>query len=662
MDALRNASRLFFALAFVVALGCTSSPTEPKGSGGTPQTPKPPPPTVSFSVSVTANPTQLTEGSPSASNIVVNVVRSDGQGPADGSVVHVTTTLGGFGSIGGPNAVDLQLVNGRAAAALFPSATDTGTAAVTATFTPTGSTTSFTGAANVRISQAATFFISSVSPGVGNPNGGDTVQILGGGFVAPVRVTFNGATATVKSTTGSAITVATPSAAAAGVSVGVGQTAPVTVAVTINLNKPNQLMDSIPQGFTYSLGGGTQQPSVFSVTPTLGTNDGGTVVTILGDGFEAPVQVLFGLGTSATSFNGVEATVQSVTANKIVVVTPAATGFGSNLRNTVVNLLVKNVNSGFSTVASQVFKYGTNVQITAMSQGSGSAAGGTRVAIDGSGFSAPVAVSFTFSNVSVAQQVVSVTGTQIVILTSPAPIPAQCPANGLISSTAVSETNISTGDGATASIGFNFAVDQPVVSSVSPISANNGAATALTITGSGFTGSSQVIFGDPASGITVAPTSVSADGTTIKVNVPTEPTSFFPTAACGTGGTMMLRTTLSITVTNSDDRCTSTFRNGFTLIPDESCHVPQPTPPVANFTAQVLNAATHTMQFLDSSTNTPTSWSWDFGDPASGVVLNTSTAQNPSHTYTAAGNFTVKLVACNAGGCSAQKAAVVAVP
>jgi hypothetical protein len=651
MDALRNASRLIFVLALVTALGCTSSPTEPKGSGGTPQTPKPPPPTVSFSVSVTANPTQLTEGSPTASNIVVNVVRSDGQVPPDGSVVHVTTTLGGFGSIGGPNAVDLQLVNGRASAALFPSATDTGTAAVTATFTPAGATISYTGAANVRISQAATFFVSSVSPGVGNPNGGDTVQILGGGFVAPVRVTFNGATATVKSTTGGAITVVTPSAAAAGVTVGVGQTAPVTVAVTINLNKPNQLMDSIAQGFTYSLGGGTQQPSVFSVTPALGTNDGGTVVTILGDGFVAPVQVLFGLGATAASFNGVEATVQSVTSNKIVAVTPAATGFGSNLRNAVVNLLVKNVDSGFSTVASQVFKYGTNVQITAMSAGSGSSAGGTRVAIDGSGFSAPVAVSFTFSNVSVAQQVVSVTGTQIVILTSPAPIPAQCPANGLISSTAVSETNISTGDGATANIGFNFTVVQPVVSSVNPSSGVAG--NLITITGSGFTGSSQVIFGDPVSGITVAPTSVSADGTMIRVTVPSEPLSFFPTTACGTNGTMSIPVAISITVTNTEDRCTSTFRNGFTLAPsDGSCrNQTPPTAPVASFTSQALPSPpspAHTMQFVDTSTGPPTSWSWVFFDN----VTASSNQQNPSHTFAGPGTYSVKLTVSNANGSS----------
>ncbi len=50
------------------------------------------------------------------------------------------------------------------------------------------------------------------------------------------------------------------------------------------------------------------------------------------------------------------------------------------------------------------------------------------------------------------------------------------------------------------------------------------------------------------------------------------------------------------------------------------------------------------MNFTDSSTNSPTAWSWTFGDS------NTSTVQNPSHTYTAAGSYTVALTATNAGG------------
>ncbi len=43
--------------------------------------------------------------------------------------------------------------------------------------------------------------------------------------------------------------------------------------------------------------------------------------------------------------------------------------------------------------------------------------------------------------------------------------------------------------------------------------------------------------------------------------------------------------------------------------------------------------------FTDQTTGTPTSWLWDFGDGA------TSTQQNPFHTYTAGGSYTVTLVA-----------------
>jgi PKD repeat protein len=121
---------------------------------------------------------------------------------------------------------------------------------------------------------------------------------------------------------------------------------------------------------------------------------------------------------------------------------------------------------------------------------------------------------------------------------------------------------------------------------------------------------------------------------------------------------------ISINVQNLDTTCVGTLRNGFLLSPtDGSCRVTQPPPPaapVANFTAQVLNAATHTMQFIDSSTNTPTGWSWDFGDGS--PITPANSQQNPSHTYAAAGNYTVKLVASNAGGSSPQKAIVVAVP
>jgi PKD repeat protein len=51
-----------------------------------------------------------------------------------------------------------------------------------------------------------------------------------------------------------------------------------------------------------------------------------------------------------------------------------------------------------------------------------------------------------------------------------------------------------------------------------------------------------------------------------------------------------------------------------------------------------------TVVFTDQSTNTPTSWLWDFGNGQ------TSTVKNPSANYTAAGSYTVKLTATNASG------------
>jgi large repetitive protein len=67
--------------------------------------------------------------------------------------------------------------------------------------------------------------------------------------------------------------------------------------------------------------------------------------------------------------------------------------------------------------------------------------------------------------------------------------------------------------------------------------------------------------------------------------------------------------------------------------------------PVASFTANTTSGlAPLTVQFTDTSSNTPTSWLWDFGDG------NASTDQNPVYTYAVAGNYSVSLTATNAAG------------
>lgn len=49
------------------------------------------------------------------------------------------------------------------------------------------------------------------------------------------------------------------------------------------------------------------------------------------------------------------------------------------------------------------------------------------------------------------------------------------------------------------------------------------------------------------------------------------------------------------------------------------------------------------IQFTDLSNNNPTNWFWDFGDG------NTSTLQNPIHSYASAGLYTVTLMAAKDG-------------
>lgn len=67
--------------------------------------------------------------------------------------------------------------------------------------------------------------------------------------------------------------------------------------------------------------------------------------------------------------------------------------------------------------------------------------------------------------------------------------------------------------------------------------------------------------------------------------------------------------------------------------------------PIVNFSANVTSGISPlTVSFNDSSTNSPTSWSWNFGDNTTSIL------QNPSHTYQNTGTFTVSLTAGNTGG------------
>jgi len=99
--------------------------------------------------------------------------------------------------------------------------------------------------------------------------------------------------------------------------------------------------------------------------------------------------------------------------------------------------------------------------------------------------------------------------------------------------------------------------------------------------------------------------------------------------------------TVSLTATSATDSYTETKTDYITVSTGGGGGT---NAPVAAFTANKTSITEgESIQFTDQSTNTPTSWSWDFGD-------STSTQQNPSHTYNTAGSYTVSLTATNAIG------------
>jgi hypothetical protein len=71
------------------------------------------------------------------------------------------------------------------------------------------------------------------------------------------------------------------------------------------------------------------------------------------------------------------------------------------------------------------------------------------------------------------------------------------------------------------------------------------------------------------------------------------------------------------------------------------------TPAAAFSTDRFITLIPQPITGTDTSSNTPTSWQWSWGDGTANA-----TTQNPSHSYSRPGFYTINMEACNAGGCS----------
>ncbi len=240
-----------------------------------------------------------------------------------------------------------------------------------------------------------------------------------------------------------------------------------TVDVTVTTPGGTSGLSSADQ-FTY-----VPAPAVTGLSPAGGPEAGGNVVTITGTGLAGATAVAFG-GTSGAHFT-------VVSDDQIIATVPAGTG--------TVDVTVTTT-AGTSTAGpGDRYTYLPAPTVSSVGPSSGPAAGGTSVAITGTGFTGATVV--TFGGQAAVFTVGSATG---ITATAPA-------GTGTVD---VVVTTLGGASAITAADRYTYvAPPRPVVTSLSQSSGPTAGGTAITITGSGFTGTTAVTFGSRAATYTV---------------------------------------------------------------------------------------------------------------------------------------------------------------
>ena len=123
-------------------------------------------------------------------------------------------------------------------------------------------------------------------------------------------------------------------------------------------------------------------------------------------------------------------------------------------------------------------------------------------------------------------------------------------------------------------------------------------------------------------------------------------------------GDGQIQTVAALTPVSHSYSTNGTYNVTLTVITSDSCRKFKTLPvivlpdPLANFSflTSCINTPVQFKDLSQPSSGAIASWSWDFGDAASGTN-NAATIKNPAHTYDAAGIFQVTLIVANTGGC-----------
>ncbi|HYI11672.1 MAG TPA: IPT/TIG domain-containing protein [Thermoanaerobaculia bacterium] len=520
---MRQQKLLMALLALVLILGACKgeSPTAPpSGGGGT----TPPPTTTGVDMVLTAsNATPLVD----STVIITATVTQNGQPVPNGTAVEFAVTEGAGFENTTSRAIIKTTTNGVATTSISSSVAGPVTVSATINNVTRTVTVNFQVRPTTPPPVNTTPSITSVTPAIGRPAGGEIIRIGGTNFRAPVRVLFDvGAAlpieATVVSVSATLIEVVSP-----GINLGSGQQLVTDIIVLTEAGTANEQRVEAEDAFTYR--NEQLQPVLNTASPNSGPVTGGTRVSIYGEAFQAPVQVLFGAA---------EAKVITVTYNEILVEAPAGRDTADNGSGVVtgpVDVIVRNITSGTEATLTGGFRYIAAIDITSIHPNLGPATGGTDITIDGIGFLAPVEVTVG----GLTATVLRVSGTQILARTTPSPNPCAT------SSFTVQVKNVANGDFEIYGDGpeeqpFTYVGVLPLITSVSPASGvepGGNLSVLVRDPGIGPLGFADVRFTLNNRSIIPSPSQITdGDGTTtFNVAVPTTGFSF-PTVACTTGG------------------------------------------------------------------------------------------------------------------------------
>jgi len=547
------------ALLFIFAACKGESPTAPPNtSTGSPGGSVTPPTTATLTLSV-SNGTPLVN----STTVITATATQNGQPVANGTAVEFKTTAGTFVETQDVTAIRTT-TNGVATVTLTNSSA--GVATITAALTNVAKSVNVTFVASPVIPPPVdtTPTITAVSPAFGRPQGGEVVTITGRNFHAPVRVVFDfggGVTkdAFVSSVTSTAIQVITPQ-----VDLVTAQTKTATIIVFEDPGTASEVKATFATPFTYRAD--VLTPVVQAVLPSSGPVDGGTRLTIVGTGFQSPVQVQFG---SISLNTWQDAQVISVNFNQIIVLSPDARSTSPNGGTTVtgaVDMRIRNINSNTVTDTGNAFRYTPKAQVTAMGPTQGPATGGTRVTIDGVGFTDPMAIVIG----GVAALPIKISGTQIIAITGPALLTA-C-ANVTKPSLVV---NIDNGDSA-AALDFTYIVAKPTIASIVPSAAPAGGPVTITVNNANANDPVSFNFASKPGFVTSA--TQNGQQVVYTVNLPLEGAFTFPTKPCMVGsvaGTFTANLNAEVAYLNLVNQCAAAA--SMDIIPaDTSCHIPPP--------------------------------------------------------------------------------------